>query len=96
MNVTLTPALERRVQEKIERGDYDNADALIQEAIHRLIEEDELDLDALRERLRQADAEIDRGEGMDFDEHTTTNLAGDIHEQGLKRLAALRKTSPHG
>ena len=32
MNVTLTPALEKRVQEKIEREDYDNTDALIQEA----------------------------------------------------------------
>ena len=67
----------------------------IQEAIHRLVEEDELDLDAPRERLRQADGEIDRGEGMDFDEHTTKALARDIHERGLNRLAGVRKTSPH-
>jgi Arc/MetJ-type ribon-helix-helix transcriptional regulator len=33
MNVTLTPELERRIREKIERGDYDNADDLMQEAV---------------------------------------------------------------
>ena len=37
MNLTLTPELERLVREKIERGDYDNADALVQEAVHDLL-----------------------------------------------------------
>ena len=39
------------------------------------------------ERLRLADAEIDRGEGLEFDEHTTKNLA---KERGMKRLAESR------
>jgi antitoxin ParD1/3/4 len=93
MNVTLTPELERRLREKIERGDYENADALVQEAVHRLIEEDEVDLESIQERLRHADAEIDRGEGLEFDEHTTKDLAKDIHERGMRRLAELRNTS---
>ncbi|MBZ5624811.1 MAG: type II toxin-antitoxin system ParD family antitoxin [Acidobacteriia bacterium] len=96
MNVTLPAELEKRVREKLERGDYDNADALVQEAVLRLIEEDEVDLEGLRERLERADAEIDRGEGLDFDEHTTKDLARDIHERGIQRLAALRKTGPRG
>ena len=82
MNVILPPELEKRVRERLERGDYDNADALVQEAVHRLIEEDEMDLQSVRERLRQADAEIDRGEGLEFDEHTTKNLAKEIHQRG--------------
>ena len=96
MNVTLTPELERRVREKIERGDYDNADALLQEAVHRLIEEDEVDIESVRERLRRADAEIDRGEGLELDEHTTKDLARDIHERGLKRLAESQKSGRRG
>jgi antitoxin ParD1/3/4 len=96
MNVTLPPELEQRVREKIERGDYDNAEALVQEAVHRLIEEDERDLDVLRARLQQADAEIDRGEGLEFDEHTTKDLARDIRERGIRRLVELRKFGPHG
>jgi antitoxin ParD1/3/4 len=96
MNVTLPPELEQRVREKIERGDYDNADSLVQEAVHRLIEEDEVDLDALRARLQQADAEIDRGEGVEFDEHTTKDLVGGIRERGMRRLAELQKPRPQG
>jgi len=96
MNITLTPELERRIREKIERGDYDNADDLMQEAVHRLIEEDESDLDTIRTRLSEADAEIDRGEGSDFDENTTSNLARDIHARGMRRLAELPKTGSRG
>jgi putative addiction module CopG family antidote len=62
MNITLPPELEERVREKIARGDYDDSDALVQEAVHRLIEEDEGDLASLRIRPRQADAEIDCGD----------------------------------
>ncbi len=96
MNVTLPPDLEQRVRERIARGDYDNSDALIQEAVHRLIEEDESDLASLRVRLQQADAEIDRGEGLEYDEHTTKDLARDIHERGMRRLGELQKSSPRG
>jgi len=92
----LPPDLERRVREKIARGDYDDSEALIQEAVHRLIEEDDGDLESLRVRLRQADAEIDRGAGMEFDEGTTKELARDIHERGMQRLADLQKSSPRG
>jgi putative addiction module CopG family antidote len=94
MNVTLPPELEQRIREKIQRGDYDNTEALVQEAVHRLIEEDEVDLDALRARLRRAGAEIDRGEGLEFDEHTAKDLAGGIRERGMRRLAEWEKTDP--
>jgi putative addiction module CopG family antidote len=96
MNVPLPPELEQRIREKIARGDYDNAEALVQEAVHRLIEEDEVDIEALRARLQQADAEIDRGDGLEFDEHTTKDLAGRIRDRGIRRLAELQKSGPHG
>jgi len=96
MHVSLPPELEQRIRERIERGDYDNAEALVQEAVHRLIEEDEIDLDALRAQLHRADAEIDRGEALEFDEHNTKDLADGIRERGLRRLAELQKSGPHG
>jgi len=64
--------------------------------VHRLIEEDEVDLDALRTRLQQADAEIDRGDGLEFDERTTKDLAGGIRERGMRRLADLQKPGSRG
>lgn len=96
ININLPPYLEQRVREKIARGDYDDSDALVQEAVHRLIEEDEGDLASLRVRLQQADAEIDRGEGLEFDEDTTKELARDIHHRGMLRLAELHKSGPRG
>ena len=96
MNITLPPDLEQRVREKVARGDYDDSDALVQEAVHRLIEEDEGDLAPLRVRLRQSDEEIDRGEGVEYDEHTTKELARDIRERGMRRLAELQKSSQGG
>lgn len=96
MNITLPPDLEQRIREKIARGDYDDRGALVQEAVHRLIEEDQDELTSLRVRLGRADAEIDRGEGLEFDEDTTKELARDIHERGMRRLAELRKSSPPG
>jgi putative addiction module CopG family antidote len=96
MNITLSPDLERRVRERIDRGDYDDVEALVHEAVHRLIEEDERDIDALREQLRRADAEIDRGEGLEFDEQTTRHLAEDIHARGRKRLEKPPQTATRG
>ena len=85
MHVTLPPELEQRIREKIERGDYDNPDALVEEAVHRLIEEDEADLESLRTRLQRADAEIDRGKGLEFDDRTTGDLVAGIRERGTRK-----------
>ena len=43
MTITLTPRLEKLVQKKIARGEYDSADALVGEAVQRLIEEEKED-----------------------------------------------------
>jgi len=59
---------------------------LIEEAVHRLIEEDEGDVEALRATLRSRDEEIETGNGLEFDEPSTGRLASDIHRRGLLRL----------
>jgi Arc/MetJ-type ribon-helix-helix transcriptional regulator len=40
VNITLTPEVERLVRERVEQGDYENADILVQEAVNRLLQED--------------------------------------------------------
>ncbi len=65
MTITLTPELERVVQEKVGRGEYESADALVGEAVWRLIEEEKEEdthRDEIRARIEGADAEIDRGD----------------------------------
>ena len=87
MNITLPVDLEQRVRERIERGDYDNVNALVHEAVQRLVEEDEQDQTLLLVKLQEANAEIDRGMCMEFDAQTTRSLARDIQERGRARVS---------
>ncbi len=100
MTITLTAELEKLVNEKIAGGEYDSADAFVGEAVQRLVDE-EKEEDAHRDeilaRIQAADAEIDRGDYREYDEETIHELAKDVHERGLKRLAAERgKTGTRG
>ena len=100
MTITLTLELEKLVQEKVDRGEYDSADAFVGEAVQRLIE-DEKDEDAhrdeIRERIQTAEAEIDSGEYVEYDDDRIHELAKDVHERGLKKLAMERgKTGTRG
>ena len=94
MTITLTPKLEKLVQKKIARGEYDSADALVGEAVLRLIEEEKEEhrhREKVPGRIEAAEAEIGRGEYVEYDENTIHKLASDVHERGLNRLAADRK-----
>lgn len=96
MNVTLPSELERHIQASIARGDYETPEALVGEAVRRLIGADEADLDALREILRTRNADIERGDAIEFDQRTTSNLASDISSRGQRRLAELNPTDTPG
>jgi Arc/MetJ-type ribon-helix-helix transcriptional regulator len=62
MNITLTPDLEKGVRVRVERGDYENPEALVREAVYRLIAEDE-ELEETKTAISRALEESRRGEG---------------------------------
>jgi antitoxin ParD1/3/4 len=68
MNVSLTPELERFVQEKVHSGRYTSASEVVREAL-RLLEEHEqvrmAQLAKFREEIDQRLASLERGEGLD-------------------------------
>ena len=68
MNVSLTPALERFVQEKVQSGRYTSASEVVREAL-RLLEEHEkvraVQLAEFHEEIDRRLASLDRGEGLD-------------------------------
>ena len=69
MNVTLPTELERRVLEKIERGDYENADALVRQAVDWFLDfEDADELEETRAAIEQARAQSVRGEAIPAEE----------------------------
>jgi antitoxin ParD1/3/4 len=66
MNVSLTPALERLVQQKVESGLYNNASEVIREALRLLKETEDIrraKLKRLRAALAKADADVAAGRG---------------------------------
>jgi antitoxin ParD1/3/4 len=88
MNVSLTPELERFVQEKVHSGRYTSASEVVREAL-RLLEEHEqirmAQLAEFREEIDRRLASLDRGEGLDG----TTALA-----QLRQRSHAWRQSHP--
>jgi antitoxin ParD1/3/4 len=67
MNVSLTPTLERLVNEKVARGFYTSASEVVREGLRLLQERDEsreAKLGALRADLQEGFAAIERGEHM--------------------------------
>jgi len=68
VNVSLTPELERFVQEKVHSGRYTSASEVVREAL-RLLEEHEqvrmAQLAEFREEIDRRLAFLERGEGLD-------------------------------
>ena len=67
MHVSLTQELEARIKAKIESGLYNNASEVIREALRFMDSHEdwihEIKLAPLREQLKVATDELDRGEG---------------------------------
>jgi Arc/MetJ-type ribon-helix-helix transcriptional regulator len=80
MNITLTAEMEKRIKEKVQRGEFESADAIVEQAVSFFLDYEEEEMDgqelqdtamAIEEALRQAE----RGEGIsleDFDRKMRT------------------------
>jgi antitoxin ParD1/3/4 len=88
MNVSLTPELERFVQEKVHSGRYTSASEVVREALRLLEEHEQVRMAQhaeFREEIDRRLASLDRGEGLDG----TTALA-----QLRQRSHAWRQSHP--
>jgi antitoxin ParD1/3/4 len=87
LNVSLTPELEKFVQQRVATGRYQTASEVVREGL-RLLENQERDRDAafvaLKAKLERASAQADRREFVDPDE-TLKKI------NALKRRRAARK-----
>lgn len=71
MNVSLTPALEKFVAQKVQSGLYQTASEVIREGLRLLEERDALHqarLDDIRQALQDGNAQLARGEGLPGEE----------------------------
>ena len=64
MNITLSPELQKRIAEKVQRGDVGNADALVEQALNFYLdyEEGQMDQDEFRDTETAISEAIEQGE----------------------------------
>jgi len=86
MNVSLTPALEKLVNEKLKTGMYQTASEVVREGLRLLKDRDERHAQ-VRSQVRAGFEAIERGEFETYDESTTKDLTEGIKRRGRKRLA---------
>lgn len=70
MSITLSPEQERFIQEKLNSGQYQNAEQIIHEAFQLLEKWEQYQqwTKETREKVQVGLAELERGEGMDSEE----------------------------
>lgn len=91
MNVSLTPELERLVNEKVKTGMYQTASEVVREAL-RLLQDRDAQLETLRTDVRAGFDQIERGRFAEYNAKTARKLARDVKAGGRKRLHQRHKT----
>lgn len=90
MNVSLTPELEKLVQEKVASGLYNSASEVIRESLRLLHERDrvkEIRLEELRKEIRKGVDQLEVGKYTVYEADETEALILEIQQQGKNRIA---------
>ena len=71
MIITLSPELEKLVNEKVQTGEFDNAEAVVAQALRAMVERDEDEShlsQTIREKIDRGVVQAERGEFVDGEE----------------------------
>ena len=85
MTITLSPQLEALVNEKVEAGVYEDAEAVVREALNLLDDRDRLY--RLRESIQEDQNEFERGESEEWTPELMERLireGDEMYRQGIK------------
>lgn len=85
MNVSLTPQLEKMIQKEIRSGRYSSASEVVRDALRLFLErkkDREQNLTELRREIKKGIDQLDRGEGVPFDD----KLVEKVKLEGRRRL----------
>ena len=82
MNVSLTPELEKLVEDKVATGMYQTASEVVREALRLLNARDRYRVEALRGDVRAGFEEIERGEFFEVDDSSAARLAASVKRRG--------------
>jgi Arc/MetJ-type ribon-helix-helix transcriptional regulator len=91
MNVQLTkPELQRFVDEKVRGGEFAIPEAVVEDALSRMMEADTLTDDDW-EAIRRADEEVDRGESVEWDAFAAALQTAHTPGQSVRAVARPRR-----
>ena len=86
MNVSLTPELEKLVQEKVASGLYQTASEVVREGLRLLKERDDRQT-SLREAIQEGLTQLETGKYKEYTADTLADLAQAVKDRGRQRLA---------
>jgi antitoxin ParD1/3/4 len=92
MNVSLTPELEKLVQEKVASGLYQTASEVIREGLRLLKERDDRQTAALREAIQEGLTQLETGKYQEYTDATLADLTQAVKDRGRQRLAQRQKS----
>ncbi|MBX3289542.1 MAG: type II toxin-antitoxin system ParD family antitoxin [Acidobacteria bacterium] len=87
MNISLTPELEKLVNDKVESGLYNSASEVVREGLRLLRDHDELRRirqEELRKEVRLGIEQLRNGQYLEFD--SAEELADSVIKNGMKKL----------
>jgi antitoxin ParD1/3/4 len=85
MGLSISPELQRLVEQQIASGKYRTSDEVLAEALRALSERD-AEIADLRRELQIGIDELDRGEFDEFDESNIQELAEGVKKRGRQML----------
>jgi antitoxin ParD1/3/4 len=94
MNVSLTPELERLIQERVDSGMYHSASEVVREALRLLRDHDEirqLRLEQLRRDIQVGLDQVERGEYSVYTSDELPSLVDEIQAAGREKLSRRRR-----
>jgi len=91
MNVSLTPELEKLVQEKVASGLYQTASEVVREGLRLLKERDDRQT-SLREAIQEGLTQLETGKYQVYTADTLADLAQAVKDRGRQRLAERQKS----
>jgi antitoxin ParD1/3/4 len=89
VNVSLTPELERLINDKVETGMYQTASEVVREGLRLLKDRDDRQL---RADIRAGFEAVDRGEYTDYTASSIKNLAAEVKAAGRQHVASAKRS----
>lgn len=86
MSITLSPALEALVEDRVKSGFYENPEEVLRQSL-LLLKDRDAETEKLREMIQEGLDDLDQGRYEEYDESTIGELVADVGRRGRERLA---------